>query len=506
MNRNLMFSGLFIVLSLIISCNKNKEIPTSKDSLTISYIGDERIFHQDYWGMEACFLIFSPLVSHASRYSGEIIPVLAESWTHSDDYKTWTVKLRKDIFWHDGVQMTASDIKFTFDLWFKVSGGYTRNIACELIDDFTFKIITKKPLSSLSSWQVFYPKHLLEKLDPSEYYDWDFWLEPVGNGPYKFVRNMPKAMVEVEANPNYFGGDPKIKKVILKFSQTPALQELLSGNVDAITYAPREFLFKIEGDTRYKSYYWWGADIESLFWNHNNTLFKKAKVRRALTMAVNRRELSIVLNYPKNIPFSDVLYTRQQRDNKDFPAPISYDPNNAKKLLLECGWSDTNADNILDKDGVDFEFNLTVAVENSLMATYIQDNFKRIGVRVNLVTLENSLVYQQLIHSDFEALIDSRFPNNENSLRRIRNFFGPDSYINYNNNKIDSILNLVTETGDKDEIDRLFKNLATIFEKDIPITFLMPKVQTNIVKSQVKGLKNLVKADPVMFMETLWIE
>ncbi len=504
MYRCFLLIGLFTVLGLSISCKKNNETSTSKDSLTILYIGDERIFHQDYWGMEACFMIFSPLVSHAGRYSGEIKPVLAESWTHSDDYKTWTVKLRKDIFWHDGVQMTASDIKFTFDLWNIVSNSKTRS--CELIDDFTFKIITAKPLSSLSTWQVFYPKHLLEKLNPSEYYDWDFWLQPVGSGPYKFVRNMPKAMVEVESNPIYFGGEPKIKKVILKFSQLPALQELLSGNVDAINYAPREFLFKIEGDTRYKSYYWWGADIESLFWNHNNPLFKEAKVRRALTMAVNRRELSIVLNYPKNIPFTDVLYTGRQRDNKDIPAPISYDPNNAKKLLMECGWSDSNSDNILDKDGLDFEFKLTVAVENILMATYIQDNFKQIGVRVNIVTVEQSLVYQQLVHSDFEALIDSRFPNSENSIRRIRNFFGPDSYINYNNKKIDSILNLITETGDKDEIDRLFKDLATIFEREIPITFLMPKVQTNIVKSNVKGLKNLYKADPVLFLESLWIE
>ena len=503
MNRYFLLIGLFTFLGFTIGCKKNTKTIVSKDSITILYIGDERIFHQDYWGMPACFLIFSPLVSHTGRYSGEIIPVLAESWTHSDDYKTWTVKLRKDIFWHDGVQMTASDIKFTFDLMNIV---YSRTISCELIDDFTFRIITAKPLSSLSDWEVYYPKHLLENLDPDNYYDWDFWLEPVGSGPYKFVRNMPKAMVEVESNPIYFGGEPKIKKVILKFSQTPALQELLSGNVDAINYAPREFLFKIEGDTRYKSYYWWGADIESIFWNHNNPLFKEAKVRRALTMAVNRRELSIVLNYPDNVPISDVLYTRQQRDNKDFPAPISYDPDNAKKLLMECGWSDSNSDNILDKDGLDFEFNLTVSTKNSLMATYIQDNFKRIGVRVNIVTVEQSLVYQQLIHSDFDALIDSRFPNSENSIRRIRKFFGPESYINYNNKKIDSILNLITETGDKDEIDRLFKDLATIFEREIPITFLMPLVQTHIVKSEVKGLKNLYKADPVLFLESLWIE
>jgi ABC-type transport system substrate-binding protein len=132
MTRIFLLIGLFTVLGLSNSCIKNNKTTVSKEVLTISYIGDERIFHQDYWGLEACFMVFSPLVSHAGRYSGEITPVLAENWTHSDDYKTWTIKLREDIFWHDGVQMTASDIKFTIDLWLKVPGGYTKYTACEL--------------------------------------------------------------------------------------------------------------------------------------------------------------------------------------------------------------------------------------------------------------------------------------------------------------------------------------------------------------------------------------
>ena len=45
----------------------------------------------------------------------------------------------------------------------------------QMIDDFTFKFITDKPLSSLPTWQVYYPKHLIENLNPSEYYNWDFW-------------------------------------------------------------------------------------------------------------------------------------------------------------------------------------------------------------------------------------------------------------------------------------------------------------------------------------------
>lgn len=509
-----LFIGLISVFYFALSCKSNKNSQdTSKDTLTFLYIGDERIFHQDMWGMEASFWIFLPLVAQAGEYRGEIQPVLAKSWTHSKDYRTWTVKLRKDIYWHDGIQMTAHDIKFTIDLRKEVLIN-EGNISCELINDFTFTLTSDNPLSELSDWHVYYPKHLLDKLDPAEFFNWNFWVAPIGNGPYRFVRNVPKTMVEVEANPNYFGSQPKVKKAILKFSQTPSLQELLSGNVDAITNVPRDFLFKIKGDDRFTSYYWWGTWVESLFWNHNNPLFKEAKVRKALTMAIDRVELSNVLNYPDDIPITDIMYNHNQKnnymyshnkeDNYNFPTPLTYNPAKAIELLEECGWTDTNADGILDKEGLDFEFKLTVSVEYSLMATYIQDKFKQIGILMEIETMEINLVKQRLKKSDFEALI-IRFMNDQN-VSELRKYFGKNSCIGYKNEKLDSILKLIGDTGDISEIDRLYEELRPIFERDIPITFISPEVTTHIVNSSVKGLENLFRADPVRSLEFLWIE
>ena len=497
--------GLIVIISISISCKKNKESnDTVKDSITILYIGDERIFHQDYFGMEATYWIFLPLVAHAGEYNGEIKPVLAESWTHTDDYKTWTVKLRNDIFWHDGVQMTAHDIKFSFDLRNKLYGGLTRNLKCEIIDDFKFNLILENPISNLPYWEVYYPKHLLEELDLETYYDWDFWTHPIGNGPYKFVRNVPKTMVEVEVNPNYFGREPKIKKAILKFSNKPSLQELLSGNVDAITFVPRDFLFKIKGDDRFKSYYWLGTGVKSLFWNHNNPLFKEAKVRKALTMAIDRVELLKVLNYPDDIPITDVLFTQKQLVNFDFPTPLTYNQVKAIELLKECGWTDTNTNGVLDRNGIDFRFILTVNESNKLMAIYIQNSFKEIGVIMDIETMENSIMWQRFKKGDFEALI-KRFLNNLNVFE-LRSYFGENSYFGYKNEKLDSILNLIEDTGDINEIDRLYKELIPIFERDIPITFICPVIQTHIVNSKVRGLENLFRSDPAKALEFLWIE
>ena len=134
-------------------------------------------------------------------------------------------------------------------------------------------------------------------------------------------------------NPNYFGKKPAIKKAILKFSDTPYLPELMSGNVDVITYAPRDFLFKIKDQDTYTSYYmWWFNQIETIFWNHNNLIFNDARVRKALTMAINRVELAAVLNYPAEVPITDVIFSERQKHISDFPEPVSYDPQKAIKF------------------------------------------------------------------------------------------------------------------------------------------------------------------------------
>ncbi len=495
--------GLFTVLWFNISCKNNNETSIPKDSITILYPGDERIFHQDYWGMEATFWIFLPLVAYEGGERGELQPVLAESWTHSEDYREWTVHLRKDIYWHDGVQMTANDIKFSLDLKKKAFGGYSMGIKFDLIDDFTFKLIGEKPIPKLPFWEVYYPKHLLDTLDPDEYFNWDFWKHPIGNGPYRFVRSEAKTMVEVEANPNYFRTQPKIKKAILKFSDQASLPELLSGNVDVITDVPRDFLFKIDGDKRFQSYYWWGVWIQTINWNHNNKLFSDAKVRKALTMAVNRNELAQVLNYPKNIPIADVLYTKKQRATLDFPTPVAYDPEGAIQLLIECGWNDANQDHILEKNGLNFSFTIIVEKANALMATYIQENFRRIGVHMKVETTEWNIVKQRLENNDFEAIIGS-LPSHD--IYGLKNLLGKDSFIGYNNREIDSLLTAIQLTGNPEKIDELYKKMMPILQNELPLTFIFPQVLTHIAHKRIKGMNNHYNSDPVWFLEFLWIE
>jgi ABC-type transport system substrate-binding protein len=68
---------------------------------------------------------------------------------------------------------------------------------------------------SLLDWDVYFPRHLLEDLDPAEFFLWEFWTQPVGNGPYRYVNHDPETHIEFEANPDYYEGEPTIKRLII---------------------------------------------------------------------------------------------------------------------------------------------------------------------------------------------------------------------------------------------------------------------------------------------------
>ena len=210
----------------------------SAATFTVLYNADERLFGP-YWSVEAWFLMFLPLATWDE--SGEVVGRLARSWEHSRDYRTWTFHLRPDVRWHDGVPVTAHDVKWSIELagnpevlyddpWHDVDSIRVRN-------DTTLTIFYGRPKDARNTWMVYWPRHLLEGLDPAQFYQWDFWIQPVGDGPYRYVRHVPKTMVELEANAEFYAGKPAIDRVVIKFGGDNGITELLSGNVDAIAWA-----------------------------------------------------------------------------------------------------------------------------------------------------------------------------------------------------------------------------------------------------------------------------
>jgi peptide/nickel transport system substrate-binding protein len=463
------------------------------------------------------FLVFLPLV--ARNADGELEGRLAERWEHSPDYRNWTVHLRQGVRWHDGVPVTAHDVKFTLDLLSEPSvlyaqpGGYTLTV----LDDTTYTIeyhhlaadeIGKG--SPLDDYTVYYPKHLLEQLDPEDFGDWEFWSQPVGNGPYRYVGQVPQTMMEFEANPDYYRGKPSIERVVLKLTDAD-VTELLSGNVDAVEYAGRETLLALSGNDRFHAYHLSSPRHNRVIaWNLRNELFRDASVRRALTLAIDRVELQQILNIPAGIPIFDVPLSGGQYRRGEVPDPVPYDPERAKQLLDEAGWRDGDADGIRERNGMPFRFTLLTAGDagpdiGKAVPVYIQSQLRRVGIDVEVQTMDWLLVLERVTASEFEASVFNVNASLDSPMG-VLPFFGEESFIGYANRDVIALLNELLSTIDPNEVDRIHLQLAPIFEADLPVTFLFPGVQTAVAARRVRGLSSPFRADPLRYMDELWIE
>ncbi len=495
----IMCAGLLALAAL--GCGRGDDRAYSRGStVTVLYPADERALGplNDY---PAKFMVFLPLVGRNAE--GETEGQLARNLDHSPDYRTWTIHLRTDVRWHDGVPVTAHDIEFTVGLLSRPDVGYIApgTITISVLDDSTLTYTTTG--QPLSDYQTYYPKHLLENLDPTQLYDWEFWTQPVGNGPYRYVRHVPKTMMEFEINPDYVLGRPRIERVILKFG-APLLPELLSGSVDAISFIDPMELLKLLDDSRFSRYDQPSPFVQTIFWNHRHRFFREAKVRRALTLAINRRELLGVRNLPADLPLFDVIFSGRQRDS--LPDHLPYDPESARRLLEEAGWVDEDGDGIRERSGERFRFDVLVAASGEREAVYVQAQLRRVGVHMDITSrADRGQVFRQVRGGDFEAAI-SRLVMSLSSRGGQLGFFGEDSHIGYPNQRAHQLLEMAAATQNPLTIDTLYRELMEIFQADHPVTFLYTKQSTHVVHRRLAGLSSPHRTDPVMYMEHLWLE
>ncbi len=450
----------------------------------------------------ARYLMFMPLLTF--KENGELEGKLAESWEYSADYHEVTYHLRTDIRWHDGVPVTAHDIKFSMELMthpevLEEGPGFFGAIT--VLDDWTLRLRD----GSGGTDEVFWPKHLLEHLDPKEFYEWDFWTRPVGNGPYRFVRYLPETMMEFESNPDYYRGQPKIERVVFKFAAEAGLTELLSGNVDAITEINPMQVPKLAKDPRFRAYHsfagWWIQ--RAIYWQNAHPLFHDPSVRRALTLAINRRELKRVINLPEIVPVVDGPYTFRQLQRGLLPEPLPYDPARARALLDAAGWRDHDGDGVRERNGQAFRFTVLVGSlqSNKEMAVYIQGQLRKVGVAMNIRTLPNMNVISILETGKFEAVMTSFLTG---WLHRFH--FGEGFPLGYKNAELVKLADQVEVTVDPDSKDRIYQKLLEIFRADMPITFLFPRMRTTFAHRRLQGLSSPWRAGPTRYMEHLWLE
>ena len=373
---------------------------------------DEGIFGP-FWDDSPKFLIFQPLVTYEVNTCSDIVGGLAARWEPSSDWKTWTVELRSDVRWHDGMPVTSTDVAFTVGLLNDpdvLAYGAAPVDSIEILDSLRFRVHLDRPSDwPVDGWFVVYPSHLLKDLDPAEFRSWEFWTRPVGNGPFRYVRHVPATMVELEANPDYYLGRPSIDRVQIKFTSSgqgqSGVMELLAGNVDLVSRLSPIQADMLDGEPNLSSYYIYQALSVWLIWNFTDPRFSDLRVRQALAHATDRVELQRVLGFPDGVPVTDGIFFMCDPQAIRTPEPYAYDLQRARTLFAEAGWDDSDGDGVIDRDGEPFAFTLLLHRRAVTAATFVQDQLRRIGIDMQLQTLDWSIVNARFDAGDFEAII-----------------------------------------------------------------------------------------------------
>lgn len=277
----------------------------------------------------------------------KLVPGLAESWEELDEGKRIRFKLREGVKFHNGEPFNAEAVKYTFDRLLGDEGAkgpqranYAAIESVEVIDDYTVDMKLNAPdpvlLTKLAGYgaMIVPPKYIEEKGD--EFFN----ANPVGTGLFKFVSYQPKVGIKLEANPDYFGGAPKLSQVEYRFITEPAtaVAELQSGRVDVVVppIIPIGMVPVIEGDSKLELVSVPGPTVDALRFNTRDGITADERVRKAIIMAVDRKTIvdSILAGQASEITsFQGELSFGFDPELKALP----FDPEGAKKLLEEAG-------------------------------------------------------------------------------------------------------------------------------------------------------------------------
>jgi peptide/nickel transport system substrate-binding protein len=153
---------------------------------------------------------------------------------------------------------------------------------------------------------------------------------------------------------------------------------------------------------QFRAIYDVGGSVRVILWNQNNPLFADVRVREALSIGLDRRELVRTQGFPDDVPIRDLPITESQMTNGEYPEPLPFDPDRARRLLAEAGWTDSDRDGWLDKDGRPFRFDV-LPLNNLDVLVLVQDQYRRLGIQMEITPIAREAADRRYAAGEFDA-------------------------------------------------------------------------------------------------------
>ena len=418
------------------------------------------------------------------------IPALAEFWEASRDGRTWTFALRQGVKFHNGREVTAQDVVYSFtrllnstkplpvaELFQHIQGakefreGNAPSVrGLQAQDRYTLRMVLEEPLAPLLTVlglgnAAVVPQEEVEK--PGG----DFGHAPVGTGPFKFVRWQPNQEIVVAANDYYYEGRPFLDAVVFKIIVGAKLEEtfteFLKGNLEE-TVIPSGKLAEVRVNPQYRQYQHFRKPTLSLLYLGFNTQMKPfddRRVRQAFNYAVNIEVIVREIARLGHVPAVGALPPWLPGYDPDLQR-YGYNPGKARELLAEAGYP-----NGLGFPVVQLCSNQQAESTKAELAAYLR-YLADIGVQVEIHFTPDWRAFRARLEQGrcpmFRLVWLADIPDPDNVLFPLLHSASPTNRLFYRNPRVDQLLEQARK--ELDEVQRItyYREVEHIVLHDAP--------------------------------------
>ncbi len=427
----------------------------------------------------------------------------------SADGRTWTIRLRRGVTWHDGTPFTAADVAFTLEtilnpkVTVRSRNGHDHVAKFTTPDDGTIRIELRDDFAPyMVSWQKtsVIPRHILAGVPDIN--TAPFNTAPIGTGPFRFRERVAGSYIGFEPNPHYHLGAPKLTSLIQKYvpDQQTLYAQFQTGEVDIYDLQGIPPLLysrasKLPGSRVLLSP---SPFVEFIYFNCGKPQFSDKAVRKAIYMAIDRKGWIDAVYYGVPQPTLSYLPPNHWAYNRNLKDP-GFDPRQAAAMLDAAGWR-VAADGVRAKDGVRLAFTMSTTAGNKSREQaqqLVQQNLKKINVEMTIRNMPASVVWgDYTVKSEFDTLMvgwDPLLYPDPDYTDRIASSLIParggsgSNYVQYQNPEIDALCAKGTATIDQAERKQIYDRIQEILLDDLPFAPIFAYELVVGVKDRVHG-------------------
>jgi len=472
-------------------------------------------------------------------------PLLAKSWSISEDKLTYTIYLRENVLWHDyvdtiskkeykNIPVTAYDFKFFLnviknqDVNCAPTRGYFKDLEkIEVLSDYVFTVHWKKPYFLSKSMTLSLsplPKHFYYdytgKFDGKKFNDNHIKnRQLIGCGPYRFDKWEKGKGIILTRWEKYYGNDlgiaSPLKTIHFEVIKHPntRLLAIKGEKLDRVELTPDQWVNNTNDEYfapkngHLKKFKYSSRSYSYIGYNMKIDKFKDKRTRRALTHLIDRKRIlkDVYMNLGRITTgpfFIDTPY--YDKTIKPFEFSIS----KAKKILSEVGWADTDGDGILDKNGAKFQFRILQVTSHPLQSKIlpiIKEDMAKVGIVMNIQKVEWSIYVQKLEKKEFEVCILGWGLSIESDPFQLWHSSHADNddssnHCSFKNKDADDLIDELRITFDKKRQIEIYHAFHKLIHDEQPYTFLINSYSLMGQSKKCKNAKVFSGGIPVKIM------